>query len=134
MVAITPMRVLDTRIDLGLVGALSSDARRQLDVTDTAQSSVPAGATAIVANVTVVSPTTLGYISVRPGDATGLPSTPNINFLAGGIVPNSVTVELPTAGPAAGTVDLVFHGTEANATAHLLIDIVGYYQAGATGR
>jgi hypothetical protein len=133
MVAITPVRVLDTRVDLGLVGALASDTQRTLDVTDTAQSPVPAGATAIVANVTVVSPTTLGFVSVRPGDATGLPSTSNLNFLAGAVVPNSVTVELPTAGAAAGTVDLVFHGTEANATAHLLIDIVGYYQAGGTG-
>ncbi len=133
MVAITPVRVLDTRVDLGLVGPLTSDAQSKLDVTDTAQSPVPAGATAIVANVTVVSPTTLGFVSVRPGDATGLPATSNLNFLAGGVVPNSVTVELPTAGAAAGTIDLVFHGTDATATAHLLIDIVGYYQAGGPG-
>jgi hypothetical protein len=133
LIAISPVRVLDTRTDLGLIGPFTSDSPRTLDVTDTAQSPVPAGATGIVANVTVVNPSTLGFVAVRPGDATGLPQTSSLNFAAGEVVPNSVTVEIPTAGEAAGTIDIAFHGTDAAATTDVLIDIVGYYLAGAAG-
>ncbi|HWL43756.1 MAG TPA: hypothetical protein VNQ73_12480, partial [Ilumatobacter sp.] len=89
---------------------------------------VPVGATGVIANVTAVTPTTAGHVSVRPGTATGVPTTSNLNFTAGGAVePNSVTVALPTAGAAAGAVELYFHGTSASATTDLLVDVVGYF-------
>ena len=95
---------------------------------------VPAGATAIVANVTAVFPTTAGFVSVRPGTATGNPTTSNLNFTAGGVVmPNSVTVELPTSGAQAGQVQLWFQGLDPGCHHRLLVDIVGYYQAGGAG-
>lgn len=142
-VAITPTRVLDTRFDIGLTDAFEHRVGRDLDVTGTIAivgagnvastgSVVPDGATAIVANVTAVNPTTAGFVAVRPGTATGDPTTSNLNFSNSGVVvPNSVTVELPTAGTSAGTVNLFFSGTGAGATAHLLVDIVGYYVEGA---
>jgi hypothetical protein len=139
-VAIAPTRVLDTRSDAGLAGAFTSGEPRLLDVTGTVPVIdaggtvatglvVPDGATAIVANVTAVFPTSPGFVSVRPGTATGAPATSSINFTGAGVVaPNAVTVELPTDGQ----VQLWFQGSP-GATAHLLVDIVGYYVAGAVG-
>jgi hypothetical protein len=145
-VAIAPTRVLDTRFDIGLTDAFTHRTPRLLDVTGTipivlpgnTQGTavvVPDGATAIVANVTAVNPTTAGFVAVRPGDATGDPTTSNLNFSTGGVVvPNSVTVEIPTSGADAGKLNLYFSGTNPSATTHLLVDIVGYYSAsGATG-
>jgi hypothetical protein len=140
-VAIEPTRVLDTRIDVGLVDGLVDGTGRVLDVTGTIPvvlpgnvagmgSPVPDGATAIVANVTAVFPSTAGFVAVRPGNATGVPTTSNINFTSGGVIePNSVTVELPTSGAQAGAINVFFRGTNAAATTDLLVDIVGYYTA-----
>jgi hypothetical protein len=143
LVAISPVRVLDTRL-AAMGPALSSATPRLLDVTGaiptvgadgstiTSATVVPDGATAIVANVTIVGPTTAGFVSVRPGTASGSPTTSSLNATASGvIVPNAVTVELPTTGATAGQIQLWFQGTATGATSHLLVDIVGYYTAGA---
>lgn len=140
-VAVSPVRVLDTRL-AAMGPTLVSAIPRLLDVTGAIPTVgadgttiakatvVPDGATAIVANVTIVSPTTPGFVSVRPGTAAGAPTTSSLNATSPGVVqPNSVTVELPTAGATAGNVQLWFQGTSANANTHLLVDIVGYYRA-----
>lgn len=144
-IAITPQRVLDTRFDIGLTGPSTGGQSRTLDVTgpiavvlpgNTAGTAtvVPDGATAIVANITAVRPTSTGYVSVRPGTATGTPTTSTVNIpAAGGLYPNSVTVELPTTGARAGTVDLYYFADTPSGTTHLLFDIVGYYAPGGTG-
>lgn len=137
-VPVTPTRVLDTRTAVGLPGLLTSDQPATLVVTGPVAvvnpdrstgvaTVVPTGATGIVANVTAVTPTALGYVSVRPGTATGLPSTSSLNVVADQTVPNSVTVSLP----ADGTVNLWYHGGVPGATTHLLVDIVGYYAPGS---
>src|SRR5690606_3573396 len=109
-VAVTPTRVLDTRLDIGLDGPLVTEVARELDVTgdiaivapgdvESTGDPVPDGATAIVANITAVFPTDIGYVSARPGGATGTPTTSNINIsTAGGVWPNSVTVEVGSNG------------------------------------
>jgi hypothetical protein len=144
LVTIDPVRVLDTRIPVGLDGPLTSGQSRQLDVTGSIPvavgatqianaAPVPDGASGIVANVTVVSPSSIGWVAVRPGDATGVPTTSSLNITnPGTIVPNAVTVGIPTSGPQAGYVDLYFHG-DPGATTHLLVDIVGYYLSGTGG-
>lgn len=141
-VAVTPQRVLDTRAGIGLTGALVGGQARTLDVTGTvpvvlpgntkgSAVVVPDGATAVVANVTAVRPTSTGFVSVRPGSATGAPTTSNINITTpGGVYPNSVTVELPTAGSAAGRVNLYYFADSPGGTTQLLFDIVGYYVEG----
>jgi sugar lactone lactonase YvrE len=139
-VAITPVRVLDTRTGLGLAGVFTSPVSRDLLVTgfiataDGTQIVVPAGATAVALNVTVVSPTAPGFLSVRPADAAGAPSTSNLNFVAGQVVPNAVTVAIPTAGGDAGRIEITYNAFEvAGPTTHVLVDVVGYFQATATG-
>jgi hypothetical protein len=84
----------------------------------------------VLFNVTVVSPSADGFLSVRPGDATGVPATSSLNFTAGDIVPNSVQVGLPTAGANAGQIDIFYRGGVAGATTEVLIDVVGYLVAG----
>jgi hypothetical protein len=137
-VAVTPQRVLDTRFDIGLTGAFVGGQGRTLDVTGTvpvvlpgnergSAVVVPDGATAIVANVTALRPTSTGFVSVRPGSATGTPTTSNVNITnAGGVYPNSVTVEIPTAGAAAGRINLFFFADSPGGTTQLLLDILGY--------
>src|SRR5690606_9569477 len=95
LVPVTPVRILDTRIDAGLVDAFVSDVPRQLRVTGeievvgagntiTRAPVVPTDATALVANVTAVAATAIGYVSVRPGGVTGLPTTSSVNIAAPG--------------------------------------------------
>jgi len=84
--------------------------------------------------VTVVAPSAAGFLSVRPGDATGVPSTSSLNFAAGDIVPNSVQVALPTAGANAGQVDITFDAFGVpGPTTNVLADVVGYLIAGGPG-
>jgi hypothetical protein len=131
VVTIDPVRILDTRTDVGLPGPFVSAISQKLQVTGSA---VPAGATGVLLNVTVVNPTASGFLSVRPGDATGAPSTSSLNFNAGDIVPNSVQVALPTSGPDAGRIDVTFDAFGvAGPSTEVLIDAVGYMIAGGAG-
>ena len=134
-VAVPPTRVLDTRAatNIGLSGKFVSGTARKLPVTGTiatdqgTQLLVPAGATAVVFNVTVIGPSHRGYVSLRPGDATGTPTTSSINFAAGQVVGNGGTVTLPTTGANAGRVDIFYKGAEPGATTDVVLDLAGYY-------
>ena len=139
-VAITPVRVLDTRTNLGLTGVFTSPTGRDLLVTGSIPTSagtqvvVPAGATAIALNVTIVGPTANGFLVVRPADATGPLTTSSLNFNAGQVVPNAVTVQLPTTGGDTGKIEITYsaYGVAGPAT-HVLVDVVGYYLFTAYG-
>jgi len=135
IVSVTPERILDTRNgnDIGLPGPFVSAASQKLQVTGPIATAtgnkivVPAGATGVLLNVTPVSPTAAGFISIRPGVAAGAATTSSLNFTAGGISPNSVQVSMPTAGANAGKIDITFdaYGV-AGPTTDVLIDVVGY--------
>ena len=131
VVTIDPVRILDTRTGVGLVGPFVSGVPRKLQV---AGGAVPAGATGGLLNVTVVAPSAAGFLSVRPGDATGAPSTSSLNFVAGDVVPNSVQVGLPTTGANAGKIDITYDAFgQVGPTTEVLIDAVGYLVAGGAG-
>ena len=142
-VPVTPVRVLDTRSDLGLA-VVTDGMAGTLKVTGsiaTATSSgvvnavvVPAGATAVVLNVTAVNPTAGGYVSLRPGDAAGAPTVSTLNVTAGGTFPNGATITVPTTGPHAGQIQVWYEaeGTTVGST-ELLIDIAGYYELASAG-
>jgi hypothetical protein len=132
-VAVTPTRILDTREDIGLPGPFESPVPQDLQVTGAiqtkvgAQTLVPAGATGVVLNVTVVQPTADGFLSIRPADAPGAATTSNLNFTAGQIVPNSVTVQVPTSGADAGKIEITYNAFEVpGPTTEILVDLVGY--------
>lgn len=123
MITIDPVRILDTRTDVGLPGPFVSAVSKKLQVTGAA---VPAGATGVLLNVTAVAPTAAGFLSIRPGDATGAPSTSSLNFGAGDIVPNAVQVGLPTSGADAGKIEITFDAYGVSGpTTHVLADVVG---------
>ena len=135
VVNVTPERILDTRDpnNVGLDGPFVSAVSQKLQVTGSIPTAtgpktvVPTGATGVLLNVTPVGSSADGFISIRPGDATGAPSTSSLNFTAGSILPNAVQVPVPTAGADAGTIDITFDAYgAAGPTTDILIDIVGY--------
>ena len=97
MQAMSPVRVLDTRIGLGAPDApLAKEATTVLQFPG--PSAVPVGkATAVVLTVTVTEPASDGWLVVYPGDA-GLPLASNVNYTAGATVPNLVIVPLDDLG------------------------------------
>ena len=129
-VAVTPVRVVDTRSDLGLNSVVSGTEQDVMIV----GSVVPVGATAVAMTVTAVDASAQGFVVVRAGDATGNPSTSNLNVAAGGTVASAVTVKLPTVGSGAGAIKVLFDAYgSSTATTELLIDITGYYEVASVG-
>ena len=132
-VAVAPTRILDTREDIGLDGPFVSPTPQYMKVTGAIETKsgtlvvVPEGATGVMLNVTVVGPTAAGFVSIRPADAPGPATTSNLNFSAGDIIPNAVTVQTPTSGGDAGEIQITYNAFEnAGPTTELLIDLVGY--------
>lgn len=129
-VAVTPVRVVDTRSDLGLNSVVSGTEQDVMIV----GSVVPVGATAVALTVTAVDASAKGFVVVRAGDATGKPSTSNLNVAAGGTVASAVSVKLPTVGSGAGSIKVLFDAYgSSTASTELLIDITGYYEVASVG-
>jgi hypothetical protein len=132
-VPVDPVRVVDSRVGVGVAGPLSSLADQDVKITGTVTTTtgavevVPTGANGVVLNLTVIRPTARGFISVRPGGSTGTAATSSLNFESGATVANSVTVSIPTSGPDAGELSLRFDAFgAAGPTAGVAIDVVGY--------
>ena len=117
-VAMTPRRVLDTRVGIGgHHGKLATD----LDVTIRGVADVPDDAVGVVLNVTVTEPTAPSFLAVRPAGET--PSTvSNLNYLPGETVANQVTVKLGTGGR------IWLHNEVGEV--HVVADVAGYYLPG----
>ena len=111
-----PTRFVDTRLSPTATGPL---ARLQANETRTFSNLAVGGATAIVANLTVVTPVATGFLTAFPAGTT-LPVVSNLNWDAGRNMPNLSTIPL---GPNAGI--SVFNGSAG--TIELVIDIAGYY-------
>jgi hypothetical protein len=133
IVAVSPTRILDTRENIGLDGPFTSPAPQNLRVTGSIVTKsgtivvVPDGATGVVLNVTVVGPTAAGFVSIRPAGSPGVPTTSSLNFNAGDVIPNAVTVQMPTSGGNAGQIEITYNAfDQAGPTTEMLIDVVGY--------
>jgi hypothetical protein len=121
-VALTPGRRMDTRFPApqeGLTGAFSANVARTLVVEP--YQGVPANATAITGNLTVVSQTRAGYVSMTRS-ATNDPVTSTLNFPLGDVRANGVTG--PLSGP--GSVGIVYKSS--GGLTHLILDITGYFR------
>ena len=111
---VAPVRLLDTRTTRT---PLAPNESRSLDVktaADGSLSGVPAGASAVVLNVTAIAPATYTVVRVYP-DGSAFPTVSNLNAAARAIVPNLVIVALgpgervrlhTTGGPTDFAVDL----------------------------
>lgn len=122
--AVTPTRLVDSRIGLGLGGKLVANTSSSFRVTG---SVVPAGATAVTGNITVTNPTYGWAFYLGPVRA-DKPSTSNLNFLKGETSSNNVSVALDPSG----NLWVTFISSAGN-TADVVFDVTGYYTKDLTG-
>jgi hypothetical protein len=120
--ALTPKRILDTRSGLGAL-AKPLHGGGKLDLTVQGAGGVdPAGASAVVMNVTATSAVASGFLTVYPAGGVR-PTASNLNFTAGRTVPNLVTVPLGTAGHVT-----IYNGS--SGSVNVIADVAGYYLSG----
>ena len=118
-----PHRILDTRVGNGLTGKFYSSQPRAIRVAGVA--GLPdKGIVAVAGNVTVVSPTYLGYVYISPTAAVP-PTSSTINFPANDIRANNFVVPIGPDGSISAA-----YWTSVPASVELIIDISGYYTAG----
>ncbi len=125
---ITPIRVYDSRLPAPTPGALAAGTSRVVSVAASRNQStgavltanaVPAGATAVVGNLTIVEMTGSGYLSLMPGNAASLVGS-SINWTpTTGVLANGFTAKLDTNRQLK-----VFASV---GSTHFIIDINGYY-------
>ena len=116
--SLSPVRVFDTRTGTGGVPVAKVTAGGTLDVVVRGVNGVPADATAVALNVTVVDGTAASFLTVWPtGDPRPLASS--LNWTNGDATPNSVTVPIGTAGKVS-----FFNNA---GTVNVLADVAGYY-------
>jgi hypothetical protein len=125
-VPLAPARFLDTRSGNGLTGAFSTAAPRNFQVSG--RGGVPAGAVAVTGNLTVVTPTSAGFLFVGPTVAAPF-TVSSLNTPRADIRAASVTVKLDGAG----RLGVVWKGA-AGSKAHILFDVTGYFTAAGSGR
>lgn len=120
--AVTPCRVVDTRIGFGGIVPASTERR----FTMKGVCGISATAKAVSLNVTVVTPSVDGFFSLWPAGGV-FPSVSTINFLAGEpALANGAIVPIA----AVGTPDLATgYGTASGGgLSHLVLDVTGYFQ------
>ena len=123
----SPVRVADTRT-ASLVGTETAigAAKSESFSLATAASGIPATASAVAANVTAVSNTTSGYLSIYPAPAmTTQPDFSDINWVASDIVANFSIA--PTNGT--GSVEMY----NSYGTVDVVVDVFGYFTAVTQG-
>jgi Fibronectin type III domain len=123
--SLTPVRVLDSRAGFQ-VGPYNTpwSAGTSRNVTVGGVDGVPADADAVVLNVTAADTTASSYLTLWPAGATK-PTASSVNWTAGEVIPNAVTVKLGASGAIS-----VFN---LSGNADVIIDVAGYYQH-ATGK
>jgi GH25 family lysozyme M1 (1,4-beta-N-acetylmuramidase) len=115
-VPVEPTRFVDTRIGVGAAAGRVTGALN-VQVPDT----VPADATSVVLNASVVDPTAAGYL--RTAAAGAAPLATALNFSGG----QSTTGLVMTAMDAARNATVTMYG----GAGHVVLDVVGYYTSAA---
>jgi hypothetical protein len=125
-VPIDPLRVLDSRIGLGVTGIFNASSPKSFVVAGFTSSggSIPADAIAVTGNVTVTKQTAAGYVSITT-TSTSTPRSSTINFPLGDTRANNVTASLA----ANGRLSAVYKAA-AGKKAHILFDVTGYFLPG----
>jgi hypothetical protein len=118
-----PQRMLDTRSPSGTtvdgqhqaVGRIPAGGTYQLPIAGRA--GVPPGALSVVLNVTAVTPSVGGFLTVF-ACGQNLPNASNLNFSAGEVIPNAVLATVGTGGT------VCFYSYSET---DLLVDVSGYF-------
>jgi hypothetical protein len=121
----TPARSLDTRNGTGLTSKLKANIPQTFAVAG--RTGVPTNAKAVTGNVTVVN-STAGWAAYLGPDPIATPATSTVNFNAGEVKGNNLTVALS----ATGTLSATYISNSGNTT-DLVFDVTGYYTADTTG-
>jgi hypothetical protein len=126
--ASSPLRICDTRSEAAVNYATECTGEtliqgQNLPVMVAGVDGIPAGAEAVIANVTAVSGTSFTYFTLYPANVS-LPNASDLNVGAQQNTPNLVIVQLPTAGGAAGEVELFNDLGNINA----IVDVAGWFQ------
>ncbi|MEU7615198.1 hypothetical protein AB0B27_03675 [Micromonospora rifamycinica] len=113
---LAPQRLLDTRDGRGAIGPAQA-----VELPVAGRGGVPAdGAGSVVLNVTVTGPTAGGFLTLYPSpEAT--PTASSINFPAGWLGSNNVTVKVGTDGKI-----MIYNRS---GSTHVVVDVVGFYAA-----
>ena len=130
-VATDPTRIVETRASAGIVGPIPGPLvpNTVYPVTLSDTSLIPSDATAVVLNVTAVSPTAFGNLRVYP-DTNGLgttapPLASNLNYIPGRAIPNMVIVQIP----ADRKIDFYNNQGLSSSRTDLIVDVIGYIAA-----
>ncbi len=118
--AVGPVRLLDTRSGQGETLTASATAGKAIAGKGTLTLPLPASYSALVANLTVVSPTVNGFLSAYPSNGS-LPNVSNLNFLTGQTIPNLAIV------PSGSGVK--FYNAATSGSTQLIVDMAGYFSA-----
>ena len=113
---ITPERLVDSRSGVGTPGRPWGENEVR-NVAVAGRGSVPAGATAVIANLTATNTTSWGFLSAWPAGA-AQPNSSNLNFLGGQTVPNLVMLKLGAGGQLS-----IANGP---GSANVILDVMGY--------
>jgi hypothetical protein len=119
---LAPCRIVDTRGPGGPVGGPALAPGPDRIFTLAGACGIPAGASAVSANVTVTGPGAPGNLAIYRGDGT-LPPTSTLNFGPGQTRANNATLQLALDG--SGTVRVHDGST---GSVHLVLDVNGYFQ------
>lgn len=127
--SLTPCRIADTRLPGQVVGqygpVLTSNVERRIPVQGNC--GVPVGATAATLNVTAVSPTNQGRLTLYPSGIT-TPVVSTINFPPGTTALANGAI-VPLADHGAHPNDLaVMPFVIGNGRVHLVLDVTGYFE------
>ncbi len=119
---VTPCRLVDTRDAPGPFSgpALTSGAGRTFVLAG--RCGIPSTAAVLAANVTVTEPTAPGFLTIYPADAVR-PLASNVNYSAGQTRANNAQLKLAPGGDV-----VVYCEQSGGGTAHVFIDVTGYYQ------
>ncbi|SCG48580.1 hypothetical protein [Micromonospora halophytica] len=121
---VTPTRLVDTRTGLGVPAAAKIGPGQTVEFQVAGRGGLPsAGVGAVVLNVTVTGPTAASFVTAYPtGQAR--PNASSVNFPAGWLGSNNVTVKLGTGGKVS-----VYNR---NGHTDLVVDVTGFYAADNT--
>jgi subtilase family serine protease len=118
---IAPVRLLDTRVPIGVPTATPLGAGQHLTVQVTGNGVPTTGVTAAILNITATNGTAGSFLTAYP-DGTATPLASNVNFVAGQTIPNLVTVPVG----ANGKIDIFNRFGNVD----VIADLSGYYTTG----
>jgi len=122
--SLTPARILDTRHATGITTKTPIAHGRTVTLQVTGKGGVPSGGVmAVVLNLTVVSPTSGGYLTAYPTGA-ARPVASSINVAARQVLANLVTVSVGSGGAVT-----IYNGA---GSTHIVADVSGYYRSAAS--